>query len=238
MEFRPKLVIVRHGETVWNSIAKDFRTRKLKQLPKNLRGVPNPRTWLSKKGRAQARATGKGLARLHGAFDAIFFSPWTRTTETTDLIIKGFSPAARNLMDFVRFPDLLLTEQNPGYLDPGITDDPEEEHRMYQRYRKLSRQHGPFHLQQFNVESWSQVAVRALIFLQKFQDKKYQGKKILIVTHGITTLLLRYQLEGLSEQEILKIHDEDHPHNCGVYEYEWVYREDNYRLKMCNQTYY
>jgi len=80
---RPRLWLVRHGETEWSAGHKHTgRTN----LP------------LTARGRAQARALGRGLARLGVHFDQAFTSPLDRARETAQL--AGFDTA--RVMDELR----------------------------------------------------------------------------------------------------------------------------------------
>ena len=83
-EFRPKtLVIVRHGETEWNEVAKAVRLKQI-PLPDHLKDKSNHMTVLSELGEKQSRMTGKKLAELYGCFDAVYHSPYTRAVRTAD----------------------------------------------------------------------------------------------------------------------------------------------------------
>lgn len=238
MEYRPKtLVVVRHGETEWNKVAKAVRTKQM-EVPAHLKGVPNPLTVLSEDGEAQAVATGKKFAEQYGSFDAVFYSPYVRTRQTVHGILDQFPVAERVAMRAELRSDIFLVEQNPGELDQALHDDPEEEHRIYQKYRSLAMRHGHFYLQYANVESWAQVALRVYLFLHKVYQERYHDKKILIVTHGITTMLFRHQLEGLTELALESINEHDHPKNCGTYEYRWNSVNWEYDLARRNEIYY
>ncbi len=54
-----------------------------------------------------------------------------------------------------------------------------------------------------NGESWNDLRKRMIDFLKE-TDKKYRGKKILIVGHGDPLWLLEGSLKGLSQKELLK----------------------------------
>ncbi len=66
------LIVVRHGETIWNTEA---RFQGHTDIP------------LSERGRAQARATARRLAGVH--IDAAYCSPLQRCLETTQIILQG-----------------------------------------------------------------------------------------------------------------------------------------------------
>lgn len=238
MENRPKtLVVTRHGETEWNTVADAVRSNKMR-IPKHLEGVPNYRILLSEVGRMQATATGKKLAERHGSFDSVYYSPYLRAEETKDIIVRQFPDAERRQMEARLFGNLFLVEQNPGELDPSLADNLDEQQRLYQRYQEQAKKYGHFYLQSAGVESWSQVALRVHLFLQTLYQQKHHDENLLIVTHGVTTLLFRYLLEGLSEAEVEVIHEKDHPRNCGVYTYKWNDAANCYETAGSNEIFY
>ncbi|MGO9322846.1 MAG: SixA phosphatase family protein [Solirubrobacteraceae bacterium] len=53
---------------------------------------------LTERGRQQARAAGVAIRRLHGAFDAVLFSPRVRARETAELAAEGWSEQQRALL--------------------------------------------------------------------------------------------------------------------------------------------
>jgi len=227
MEYRPKtLVIIRHGETDWNRVAKRVRMGK-QEVPENLRGVPNPMTWLSEDGVRQAVEAGK----------AVYHSPWVRAAQTTDLILKQFSSDSERRMRDNLYPCLPLVEQHPGQLDAGLGDT-NEVNRRYQEYRQLVKKIGHFYIECADVENWTKVGMRALLFLQMIYRERHNGQSLLIVTHGITMILFRYILEGLTQEQAEEVEELDHPKNCGVYTYTWSEAKDAYDLVGRNETFY
>ncbi|MGD1056816.1 MAG: histidine phosphatase family protein [Solirubrobacteraceae bacterium] len=53
---------------------------------------------LTERGRAQARAAGIAIERLHGDFEAVLFSPKVRARETAELAAEGWEPQQRELL--------------------------------------------------------------------------------------------------------------------------------------------
>src|SRR5579883_1492402 len=81
------LVIVRHGQSERNTF--DIHAG-IDKLPQEMASTPDHASPLTDAGRDQARKTGVGLREEFGAFDAIYHSPWLRTTETTELLLEAF----------------------------------------------------------------------------------------------------------------------------------------------------
>ena len=75
---RPRVFLVRHGETEWNAID---RLLSFTDMP------------LNERGRAQAVALGAALAADGIAFDRVLCSPRLRATETADLILAALPTA-------------------------------------------------------------------------------------------------------------------------------------------------
>ncbi len=231
------LVIVRHGETEWNRIAKAVRTGQM-PMPENMKGVANPNTKLSQFGKEQSIATGKRLAKLHRDIERVYYSPWVRATQTKELILQQFPERLRNNLEASSLPSLFIREQEAGELDMG-SGDHEKANKLYQEYRLMARQKGHFSLTHGGIESWGSVGNRVNLFVQRLKrSSRYNDRKLLIVTHGIVLLMFRFVLENLTEYEVERIHDDDHPKNCSVYTYEWYPTGDRYVLIGCNETYY
>ncbi len=53
---------------------------------------------LTERGRAQSRAAGVAIERLHGEFEAVLFSPKVRARETAELAAEGWEPQQRELL--------------------------------------------------------------------------------------------------------------------------------------------
>ena len=67
-----------------------------------------------------------------------------------------------------------------------------------------------------------------------WKHKRYTGVEA-------AKLLTDRQLQGLemlTERRLGELHHEDHPHNCGVYEYRWNSVNWSYDLERCNEIFY
>src|SRR5882762_10788570 len=82
------LVILRHGQSEKNLAKQQAQEAgSHSTFGSGLRDADEP---LTDKGRVQARATGMFLAS-HYAFDAVFTSPYLRTLQTTEEVLKAFA---------------------------------------------------------------------------------------------------------------------------------------------------
>jgi len=226
---RPSLlVIVRHGESLRNTF--DVHAG-LDHIPEVLATTPDHLVPLTPQGERQAIATGQGLVKEFGGFDLIFHSPWVRTTETVRLIVRAFpnrTPVRRNLF---------LTEQHFGQLDPALW--PHRLHEYAAAYRMFEQQReimGKFYCRPPDGESWADVCIRTHQFLGIIFRPEYTGKRVLVVTHGVTQQSFRYHLEDPTEEELVGEYQHDRCSNCGTGAYTW--QGDTSQLQFWNKVYY
>ena len=206
-EYRPSdIVLVRHGESVWNAWGKERKRRG--EAPPQMQGKPDHMTPLTERGLAQARQTGHMLNSIFGGFDVIYTSPYVRTRQT-----------AREMQAHIHAPiwlDLLLVGQQFGDLDAGVAPDAEEYRKLQGKFEALKRSVGKFYAVPSNGESWWKVALRTHDFLEKLFRPKWHGKKVLVVSHAVTIATFLYHLDGRDEEETVRLYEEKSLDNCGV----------------------
>ena len=227
---RPSLlVIVRHGQSQRNTF--DIHAG-IANLPKTMAATPDHSSPLTDEGREQAKATGEGLQREFGAFDAVYHSPWLRTTETTDLLLQAFAkrpPVYRNLF---------LLEQNFGQLDPCLWPHRLEEYaRAYALFEQQRAIMGRFYCRPPDGESWADVCMRSHQFLGVIFRPDHAGQRLLVVTHGVTQQSFRYHLEHPTEEELVEEYQRTPNRNCGTGAYDWS-AEAGWTLRCWNKIYY
>lgn len=224
------LVFVRHGQSLRNTV--NLHTG-LKNIPKVVTDTPDHLTPLTPDGEQQALATGKGLQQEFGRFDVVFHSPWLRTTQTMELLLKAFPdpcpPVRRNLY---------LLEQNFGRLDPAIwprqLERYEESFRQFEQQREIM---GHFYCRPPDGESWADVCMRTHQFLGVIFRPEFAGKRILAVTHAVPQQSFRYHLEHPTEEELFQEYETARNLNCGVGAYSWT-RDHAWQLLCWNKVYY
>jgi len=228
-ERRPSLLVVlRHGQSLRNTF--DVHAG-IDQIPEALTEIPDHLIPLTAKGEQQAIKTGQGLRKEFESFDYIFHSPWRRTTRTAELIGQAFEgsiPVRRSLF---------LTEQSFGQLDPAIW--PKHLQRYEAAYRWFEQQRaivGKFYCRPPDGESWADVCMRTHQFLDILFRWEFAGKRILIVTHGVTQQSFRYHLEHPTEEELVEQYQHSKNQNCGAGAYTWT-PESFWRLLFWNKTY-
>ncbi|MCR4279533.1 MAG: class I tRNA ligase family protein [Candidatus Zambryskibacteria bacterium] len=148
-------VFMRHGETVGN-------TRKL------WRGNPLTHDPLTENGKAQVK---NSAADLRGTdFDLVFISPFDRARETADILLPELGLSEDKLK-----VDPRLSEWNAGAefeLKP-----------LDQFFATLDKQADKYHFKTADGESFVDMVRRVGDFMYEL-DSKYEGKNILIITHG------------------------------------------------------
>lgn len=169
---------------------------------------------LSSLGEEQAIALGRWFARnrADGVPDLVMASPYTRARRTAELIAEngGFADVEFNF-------DERLREKEFGILDRLTTAGIQERYPDQARFRTLL---GKFYHRPPAGESWCDVVLR-LRSLMDTIGLHYPGQDVLIVSHQVVVLCLRYLIERLSEQEILAIDHEGDVANCSITEYQF-----------------
>ena len=207
------LWVVRHGESVGNLASAQAKKAGLPALGLDLRDPDVP---LSDLGRDQSRALGRWFGALPpgGQPEVVLVSPYIRTRETAELIAR----AAGMPIEPGRFvADERLREKELGILDL-LTEAGIAAHQPEQaRFRRML---GKFYHRPPGGESWCDVILRLRSLLDTI-SLHYAGCRLLVVTHQVVILCLRYLLEGLSEEQLLAIDRDGAVANCSVTEYQF-----------------
>lgn len=174
--------------------------------------VSDYKTPLSRLGHMQGRQTGDRIFDRVPQPDVIFVSPYVRTRDTLANIMSGK-------------PELFSC--------PVIIEDRirEQEHglqlvygdwRIFQTFhpeqKRLHDLQGPYWYQYPGGESVSMVRERIRSMLNMLV-REYSGAHVWLVSHHLTKLSIRANLERLSPEEFMQIDNDDKPINCGVTTY-------------------
>ena len=203
-----RLLIVRHGESTGNVARQAAMDAGLSEINIDHRDIDVP---LSPLGKDQATALGRWFARNGAALpEIVLASPYIRAHDTARLIAEhgGFSDA-----EFVL--DERLREKEFGILDRLTTAGIEKRFPDQVRFRSHL---GKFYHRPPAGESWCDVVLR-LRSLMDTVSVHYAGQDVLIVSHQVVVLCLRYLLERLSEEQILAIDHQGDVANCSITEY-------------------
>ena len=145
--------------------------------------TPDP---LTDEGRAQVLAS---ATQLHN-IDLIIASPFPRTQETAKLVAEtlGIDPTSI-------IADPRLGEWNVGSEFNG------KPHDAYFVVRNASADR--YHFKTSDGESYAQVITRAGSFIYDI-EREYQGKRILIISHGAVTRALELHVQGVSFESLFR----------------------------------
>lgn len=207
-----RLWIVRHGESTGNVARQAAMEAGLAEINIDHRDIDVP---LSANGEQQAIALGRWFARngAGGLPEVVLASPYSRARRTAELVAEhgGFTDAEFSW-------DERLREKEFGILDRLTTAGIRERYPEQARFRSLL---GKFYHRPPAGESWCDVILR-LRSLMDTIGLHHAGQDVLIVSHQVVVLCLRYLLERLSEEEIMAIDREGDVANCSITEYHFV----------------
>jgi 2,3-bisphosphoglycerate-dependent phosphoglycerate mutase len=138
-------------------------------------------------------------------------SPYVRARQTTAIIKSlGDFPYTSDAASLV--VDERFREKEFGVLD-GLT-----RYGILERFPEqaaLRTSLGKFYHRPPGGESWCDVILR-LRSAFEMMCREYHGERILVVAHSVVVLCMRYIVESLTEEEILKIDRENEVANCSV----------------------
>lgn len=210
MHWPRKLTIVRHGQSAGN-VARDAAMQaNIGRIELTERDADVP---LSDLGRDQAAALGRWYANEapRDRPDVLLASPYRRACQTADL----FREAGGCRADVPICFDERLREKEFGILD-GLTSvgiataEPQQ--------AELRRLLGKFYHRPPGGESWCDVILR----LRSVMDTialHHADQHVMIFSHQVVVLCLRYIIEGMTEGDILEIDRKGDVANCAITEY-------------------
>lgn len=175
----PKLILLRHGQSVWN-------------LENKFTGWVD--VDLSEKGIKEAHQAGKALKGEK--IDIIFSSVLKRANRTADIALKEMG------LDMPYERDQALNERHYGDLQGLNKADTakkygDEQVHIWRRSYDINPPGG---------ESLKDTKARVLpYFEEKILPELKQGKNVFIVAHGNSLRSLVMHLENISQEEILKL---------------------------------
>jgi probable phosphoglycerate mutase len=210
------LWLVRHGQSAGNVAADLAEGAHAASVAVVGRDADVP---LSALGERQSQALGRWFARMAPAErpTAILTSPYTRARVTSVLIAKELDEGLHEELDdsIEVAADERLRERELGSFDGltrrGWTERHPEEAELRERL-------GKFYHRPPGGESWCDVVLRLRTLVQDLELHHAQAR-LLIVTHQVVVLCLRYILETMDEATILRIDRDAGVPNCAVTSY-------------------
>jgi 2,3-bisphosphoglycerate-dependent phosphoglycerate mutase len=175
---------------------------------------------LSRLGEEQSIALGRWFSAM-AAYErpnVVLISPYRRAKQTAELIgsVGGISEDSPELVI-----DERLREKEFGILDRLTRAGIERSHPQQAEFRRML---GKFYPRPPGGESWCDVILRLRSALDTM-SLHFDGCRVLIVAHQVVVLCMRYLLEHLTEEQILKIDLEGDVANCAVTEYRFDSRQ-------------
>ena len=206
-----RLYIVRHGESAGNVAREAAATAGHRVIDIDVRDVDVP---LSDLGRQQAEALGRWFASLppDQTPNIILTSPYDRARDTAEIVAKS---AGLSQDRYTLVVDERLREKEFGILDRLTKVGIEAYHPDQAEFRRLL---GKFYHRPPGGESWCDVILR-LRSATEMISREYCGERVLLVGHSVVVLCMRYLLEHMTEDQILKIDRESEVANCSVTSY-------------------
>jgi probable phosphoglycerate mutase len=206
-----RLWIVRHGQSAGNVARDRAQAAGVGRIEIAERDVDVP---LSALGEQQACALGGWFAEAppDERPEVVLTSPYLRARRTADIVrdCGGFSPDADRPV-----PDERLREKEFGILDRLTASGIAELHPDQAEFRRLL---GKFYHRPPGGESWCDVILRLRSALDTL-SLHHADRRVLIVTHQVVVLCLRYLLEEMTEEQILAVDRAADVANCAVTEY-------------------
>lgn len=208
-----RLWVIRHGESAGNVARDEAHAAGLPQIGIAHRDVDVP---LSPLGEEQSRALGRWFAAMdeNERPEIVLSSPYVRARQTAELI-----KAEGGLANDAEFEmDERLREKEFGVLDRLTRLGIEQRHPEQAEFRRTL---GKFYHRPPAGESWCDVILRLRSALDSL-SLHHSGRRVLISSHQVVVLCMRYLLERLDEAQILAIDAEGDVANCGVTEYSFA----------------
>jgi len=223
------LYLVRHGESAGN-IARDAAVEAGDhKINIDIRDVDVP---LSELGERQAMALGRWLGTLprDARPNVVLTSPYLRARHTAGLVVKtaGMREDSYSLIVDERF-----REKEFGILDRLTAAGIKQQFPDQAEFRRIL---GKFYHRPPGGESWCDVILR-LRSAAEMISREYCGERVLIISHAVVVLCMRYIIEHLTETELLAIDKKEEIANCSVtlYKYDETLRpRGNLRLELFN----
>ncbi|GAA1967931.1 histidine phosphatase family protein [Kitasatospora viridis] len=194
------LIATRHGQSTANVEFELAESTGALSVPITCRDADIP---LSMLGQQQAQGLGRWWGELPSADRprTVWCSPYVRTTETARIAIAqaaGLGSVPVGLP--VRY-DERLRDRELGVLEM-LPRAAIEKHHPEEAVRR--RRMGELYYRPPGGESWSDVALRVRDLLRDLCAAE-AGRPVLLVAHDNVVLMLRYVLEQLTEDQLLKL---------------------------------
>jgi broad specificity phosphatase PhoE len=222
------LWIVRHGQSAGN-VARDAADASgHTHIAIDTRDADVP---LSDLGMEQSAALGRWFADMPEAErpEIVLVSPYLRARQTAEHVHSAGGLLATPGAFVI---DERLREKEFGVLDRLTRAGIEQLHPEQAEMRRLL---GKFYHRPPGGESWCDVILRLRSLLDTL-SLHHGGRRVLIVSHQVVVLCLRYLIETMTEEQILSIDREGDVANCALTEYGFDGGEGGLMLRRYNMV--
>ncbi|HAU07849.1 MAG: hypothetical protein UW46_C0001G0005 [Candidatus Yanofskybacteria bacterium GW2011_GWF1_44_227] len=239
MKWPQSLTFIRHGESAYNILKKNknedslylefkavfdeeydnfdiakWPSEKLASLARSIFNkfkvnVSDYATPLTKDGVRQANETAKKLSSVIARPDIVYVSPFIRTRQTLDALTSG----CQLLKDVRVVVEERIREQEHGL--STVYNDWRVYIVLQPEQAALFRMEGDYEYKFLNGENKSDVRDRARSFVETL-IREHAGENVLVVSHHLTLLSLRANLERWDREKFIEVDENDKPINCGV----------------------
>jgi len=203
-----RLWLLRHGQSEGNVVRDAAHGSDAEVLDIADRDMDVP---LSDLGQQQAAGFGQWLGRADPTShpDVVVASPYRRARDTAAIVINAAG------LELPVFCDERLRERELGMLDLLTSRGVEA---RFPAEAERRRRLGKFYYRPPGGESWVDVALR-LRSLRDSLSREHAGRRVLLVTHEVVIIIVRYLIEALDEQEALRLSREESLANCSLTAY-------------------
>jgi broad specificity phosphatase PhoE len=235
MKWPKSITFIRHGESAYNILKskkqadpeyqefvkafnRDHTSKKTRRLAKVISvryqsKTSDAATPLTSAGIKQAFVTGSRIFEVAPTPHVVLISPYRRTNETHEQIALGanLTPDSYPLVT-----DDRIREQEHGL--SILYSDWRVFYTMHPDQKLLHDRQGPYWYQYPQGESVSMVRDR----IRSFNDmliREYAEKDVWVISHHLTKLSFRANIERWSPEEFIRVDNEEKPVNCGVTTY-------------------
>jgi probable phosphoglycerate mutase len=201
-----RLWLLRHGQSQGNvvraSAGEDVETLDIPERDMDVR--------LSELGLEQAQAFGQWLASYGmDPPDVVLCSPYRRAVETAEAVSRASG------LGFAVEHDERLRERDLGAMDLLTTKGFGARYPEEARHRERI---GKFYYRPPGGESWVDVALRCRSLLDTVA-RDHAGARVLLITHEVVIILMRYVLERMDEARALALSRDGAVANCSLTSY-------------------
>ena len=234
MKWPASVTLIRHGQSAYNVLreAKDrdpeyqafkrafnrnHRSEETRRLAEAMRKkyalrTSDYKTPLTEAGVAQGVQTGQRLHEVIPLPNVILYSPYERTRDTLSALCQGWP----QLGSVEGLAEDRIREQEHGL--SLLYSDWRMFHTFHPEQKELHDLLGPYWYQYPQGESVSEVRERTRDVLSML-IREYAGMHVLLITHHLTILASRANLERLTPEEVIRLDEHEKPVNCGVTHY-------------------